>query len=145
MAHTFQLERTCPAQLVPHTSTKRTMQTPRSSMAFGLQKSTALIKAQSNLPAGQRQRLTISPSAMGDMHGELSSKVLVIHRLEFVCIKRSPGRFLAASELKTMMAHILMNYDVKLEQEGVRPPNMHLAHNRLPNRKAKVLFRKRAV
>ena len=55
-----------------------------------------------------------------------------------------PGRYFAACELKLMFAHILMTYDVKLEIEGVRPPDMWVMDSCLPNPKAKVLFRKRA-
>ena len=54
----------------------------------------------------------------------------------------SPGRFFAANELKAMMAYIVMNYDVKLEQEGVRPPNVYAGFVVAPNPTAKVLFRK---
>ena len=55
----------------------------------------------------------------------------------------SPGRFFAVNELKAMMVHILLNYDVKLEDEGVRPPNEINGLRLAPNREAKVLFRKR--
>ncbi|PAV19648.1 cytochrome P450 [Pyrrhoderma noxium] len=54
-----------------------------------------------------------------------------------------PGRFFAVNELKAMMVHILLNYDVKLEDEGVRPPNEINGLRLAPNREAKVLFRKR--
>ncbi|KAJ6523969.1 cytochrome P450 [Mycena vulgaris] len=52
-----------------------------------------------------------------------------------------PGRFFAATELKGMLAHLVLNYDVKLD--GPRPPDLSFAAVRSPNRKAKVLFRKR--
>ena len=55
-----------------------------------------------------------------------------------------PGRHFAACELKLMFAHILMTYDVKLEIEGVRPPDMWVMTSCVPNPNAKVLFRKRA-
>ncbi|KAJ7829871.1 cytochrome P450 [Mycena olivaceomarginata] len=35
-----------------------------------------------------------------------------------------PGRFFAATELKAMLAHLVINYDVKAEVEGVRPPDL---------------------
>jgi cytochrome P450 len=54
-----------------------------------------------------------------------------------------PGRFFAATELKAMMAHLVLTYDFKLENEGVRPPDTWLGAYCVPNRKAKVLFRKR--
>ncbi|TFK70908.1 cytochrome P450 [Pluteus cervinus] len=54
-----------------------------------------------------------------------------------------PGRFFAVDELKAMLAYILLNYDVKLA-EGEGPPEpMWFGANRIPNRKAHVLFRKR--
>ena len=55
----------------------------------------------------------------------------------------SPGRFFAAMELKAMVAHLILNYDVKLENEGVRPPDTWLGAYCVPNQKAKMLFRKR--
>ncbi|KAJ7501718.1 cytochrome P450 [Mycena galericulata] len=54
-----------------------------------------------------------------------------------------PGRFLAATELKSMIAHILINYDVKAETEGVRPPDEWFGANRFPNREGKIFIRKR--
>lgn len=55
----------------------------------------------------------------------------------------SPGRFFASNELKAMFAHLLVTYDVKFENEGVRPPNQWFAGNCVPNQKAEVMFRKR--
>ncbi|KAJ6510168.1 cytochrome P450 [Mycena vitilis] len=55
-----------------------------------------------------------------------------------------PGRFFAAAALKTMLAHILVNYDVRLEDESAgRPPNQWFAAICIPNGAAKVMFRKR--
>lgn len=42
-----------------------------------------------------------------------------------------------------MLAHILQNYDVKLEQEGMRPPSEWFGTTCGANRSAKVLFKKR--
>ncbi|KZT20329.1 cytochrome P450 [Neolentinus lepideus HHB14362 ss-1] len=53
-----------------------------------------------------------------------------------------PGRFFAANELKTMMAHIVSSYDVKFA-DGMLPVNTYFATACVPDRKAKVLFRKR--
>jgi cytochrome P450 len=55
-----------------------------------------------------------------------------------------PGRFFAANELKLMLAHIVMNYDVKLEKEGERPEDMWFMSSCIPNPKAEVMFRKRS-
>jgi cytochrome P450 len=54
-----------------------------------------------------------------------------------------PGRYFAACELKLMFAHIVTTYDVKLENEGVRPPDMWVMTSCVPNLNANVLFRKR--
>ncbi|TFK39583.1 cytochrome P450 [Crucibulum laeve] len=56
-----------------------------------------------------------------------------------------PGRFFAANEVKLMMAHLILTYDIKLENEGVRPPDLCIGRSRIPNVKAEVMFRKRAA
>ncbi|KIM38977.1 hypothetical protein M413DRAFT_447338 [Hebeloma cylindrosporum] len=56
-----------------------------------------------------------------------------------------PGRYFAACELKVMFAHIVMNYDVKLENENVRPKDLWFVTSCVPNPNAKVLFRKRVL
>ncbi|KAF8209541.1 cytochrome P450 [Mycena galopus ATCC 62051] len=54
-----------------------------------------------------------------------------------------PGRFFAATELKAMLAHVVINHDLKAEVEGVRPPNNIFGLSIAPNASAKVRFRKR--
>ncbi|KAJ7660365.1 cytochrome P450 [Mycena polygramma] len=54
-----------------------------------------------------------------------------------------PGRFFAATELKAMLAHMLINYDIKAETEGVRPPDICFAMFRMPNPHGKIWIRKR--
>ncbi|KDR68411.1 hypothetical protein GALMADRAFT_231377 [Galerina marginata CBS 339.88] len=56
-----------------------------------------------------------------------------------------PGRFFAVTALKTMLAHILLNYDVKLPNGVPRPENMWLQATCSPNRTAKLMFKKRAT
>ncbi|KAH8828970.1 cytochrome P450 [Flagelloscypha sp. PMI_526] len=56
-----------------------------------------------------------------------------------------PGRFFAATEIKQALAYFVMNYDMKFEDEGVRPPNMVMGPAISPNGSAKMLFRKRRV
>ena len=55
-----------------------------------------------------------------------------------------PGRYFAACVLKLILAHIVMTYDVKMEIEGVRPPDTWFLETCVPNPNANVLFRKRA-
>ena len=54
-----------------------------------------------------------------------------------------PGRFFAATELKLMLALIVMKYDVKLE--GPHPQPLWVRTACMPNPKGEVLFRKRAA
>jgi len=54
-----------------------------------------------------------------------------------------PGRFFAATELKAMLAHLVLNYDVMAEVEGVRPPDAIFSISIFPNPDGKVSFRKR--
>jgi hypothetical protein len=42
-----------------------------------------------------------------------------------------------------MMVHLLLHYDLRLEKDGVRPPDLPIGHSVLPNREAKILLRKR--
>ncbi|KAJ7168739.1 cytochrome P450, partial [Mycena filopes] len=58
-----------------------------------------------------------------------------------------PGRFFAATELKAMLAHLVLNYDVKAEVEGTRPKDI-VSFNSYnssvtPNPAGKVCIRKR--
>ena len=55
----------------------------------------------------------------------------------------SPGRFFAGYELKIILAHILMNYDMKFEDNGPRPPNKWFGAGVIPDPTAKVYFRRR--
>ncbi|PSS38092.1 hypothetical protein PHLCEN_2v72 [Hermanssonia centrifuga] len=52
-----------------------------------------------------------------------------------------PGRFFAANELKAMMAHVVINYDIKLE--GDLPEPKRWAQAVFPDPKAEVMFKKR--
>ncbi|KAF9235149.1 cytochrome P450 [Melanogaster broomeanus] len=53
-----------------------------------------------------------------------------------------PGRFFAATYLKTMLAHIVVSYDVKLE-DSTRPQSSVVGIAIKPNARGKVMFRKR--
>ena len=56
-----------------------------------------------------------------------------------------PGRYFAACKLKIMLAHTVLNYDVKMENDGVRPADVWLASSCIPDLKGKVMFCKRAM
>ncbi|KAF7360358.1 Cytochrome P450 [Mycena venus] len=55
-----------------------------------------------------------------------------------------PGRFFAATELKGMLAHILINYDIKAETD-LRPPEISFAEATMPNPQGKIWIRKREM
>lgn len=52
-----------------------------------------------------------------------------------------PGRSFATTMMTAMMAYLVLNYDMKLE-DGVRPPDEWLFVNCSPNRTAEILFKK---
>ena len=56
----------------------------------------------------------------------------------------SPGRVFATVELKSMLAHIVTTYDVKLEDDKPEPQMQFIGTLILPDTSAKVMFRKRA-
>jgi cytochrome P450 len=52
-----------------------------------------------------------------------------------------PGRFFAATEMKLLLAYIVMNYDIKSME--TRPPNEFMGGNVLPPMKANIRVRRR--
>ncbi|KAI5993444.1 hypothetical protein EDD15DRAFT_2437996 [Pisolithus albus] len=54
-----------------------------------------------------------------------------------------PGRFLAANQLKTMLAFIIMSYDVKFEGRIFRPTSIRWNLNVITDPTLRVMFRKR--
>ncbi|KAH9975535.1 cytochrome P450 [Lactifluus volemus] len=53
-----------------------------------------------------------------------------------------PGRFFAATELKALLAHMVVTYDMKFEEGKGAPPQLWIAGGYIP-RNANVMFRKR--
>ncbi|KAH9975533.1 cytochrome P450 [Lactifluus volemus] len=53
-----------------------------------------------------------------------------------------PGRFFAATELKALLAHMIVTYDMKFEEGKGSPPQLWIAGAYIP-RSANVMFRKR--
>lgn len=54
-----------------------------------------------------------------------------------------PGRFLASNEIKTMLAHILTEYDFKLIPGQARPQNQFINEYIFPDPNGQLLFRER--
>lgn len=61
-----------------------------------------------------------------------------------VC-KRSPGRFFAVNEIKALVGHILVTYDIKFEGDGGYPEPDWNGASLSPNGFAQVMFRKRSA
>jgi len=82
-----------------------------------------------------------------EQEGESSKYLISSLDLDYVLFGHGrhacPGRFFAATEVKAMLAHIVLNYDVKMTNGGGRPVNECYGASSLPNTKAEVLFRKR--
>ncbi|KAL4070778.1 cytochrome P450 [Scleroderma citrinum] len=78
---------------------------------------------------------------------EVSTKYSTnLTQLSFGQGKRAcPGRFFASTMMTTMMAYLVLNYDMKLENDGVRPPDEWFLMNCSPNRTAEILFRRRPM
>ena len=85
---------------------------------------------------------------MASMHGEVPATpggTPIQQRTNFF---DSPGRFFAVNELKCMMGHILLNYDVKWPNRdflegGYAPPDEIYDLSSRPNENATVMFRRR--
>jgi hypothetical protein len=58
-------------------------------------------------------------------------------------MKRSPGRFFAANNIKMILAQILLNYDI--QPFPSRPPNISLGDISVVPVKAKMMIRRRNV
>jgi len=54
-----------------------------------------------------------------------------------------PGRFLASNEIKTMLAHVLMEYDFKFLPGQSRPPNQSVNEYIFPDPAGQLLFKQR--
>ncbi|KAJ7455812.1 cytochrome P450, partial [Mycena latifolia] len=54
-----------------------------------------------------------------------------------------PGRFLASTQVKAIMAHILINYDVKAQPAASRKPDRCIEVFRIPDPQGKILIKKR--
>jgi hypothetical protein len=75
-------------------------------------------------------------------NGFLLPKAFFPHTFSLSLDLNSPGRFLAANEVKALLAHIIVTYDIKFEEGKGVPREYRLPSFRAP-RNANILFRKR--
>ncbi|EED82919.1 predicted protein [Postia placenta Mad-698-R] len=84
-------------------------------------------------------------SSLREEEGEGAKHQMVSTSLDYIPFGHGrhacPGRFFAANELKAMLAHVAVTYDVKMEKDGVLPPSMWFGTALVPNRKAQSRFR----
>ncbi|KAF9225200.1 cytochrome P450 [Gyrodon lividus] len=85
---------------------------------------------------------------MHDDDGEGTKHQFVSTNLEYLAFGHGrhscPGRFFAASELKSMLAHVVVSYDIKLEDNATRPQSLYVGSSIRAHPTAKVMFRRRA-
>lgn len=78
---------------------------------------------------------------MASTHGK--SKVYIVLYMISDIILSSPGRFFAANNIKIILAHLLLNYDVQPFQS--RPPNISLGDISVVPVKATMMVRRREI
>ena len=57
----------------------------------------------------------------------------------------SPGGYFAAYVIKAILAHVILEYDLKLGGDGVRPADVYFGTSVMPAMDGRVLFRKRGA
>ncbi|EPS94649.1 hypothetical protein FOMPIDRAFT_1169461 [Fomitopsis schrenkii] len=86
-------------------------------------------------------------SRMRDDNGEGTRHQMVTTSTDYIPFGHGrhacPGRFFAANELKAMLAHVVVTYDIKSETPGKMPNERWFGTALVPDRAAEVLFRKR--
>ncbi|KAF8343222.1 cytochrome P450 [Amanita rubescens] len=86
-------------------------------------------------------------SKMREKEGESTKHGMVTPTTGFLTFGQGrhacPGRFFAVNEVKTMLAYVLLNYDVKMANDGGRPSEVWFGTMATLDPKAEVMFRKR--
>ncbi|KAH6648936.1 cytochrome P450 [Truncatella angustata] len=68
------------------------------------------------------------------------------HNINFGLGKHAcPGRFFAGNEIKVILSHLVLNYDIKLEDGKGRPEPTMFMMSKIANSKAEILFKRRTV
>ncbi len=148
MESLFLRVRKSPSRLLLSTWMEKSIQTPRNLTASASRSS---VSAMELLRQGTKQLLrprNTSLSDMGDMFGEffcfrfyLELSMCWPHRNHSYS-PISPGRFFAANEVKALLAHIVVMYDIKFEEGKQAPRSFIINSVRIPGR-ANAMFRKR--
>jgi hypothetical protein len=144
MALSFLAMHLYPSLPTTPTALKTTIRTPMNLTALGFQICQRKKARDLNIKWLLSEQITCH-SEMDDTLGESPHPPSNLACCLYITFFASPGRFFAATELKAMLAHVLLSYDVKFESEGVRPASVRFGPSSLPNRSATVMFRKRQI
>ena len=79
---------------------------------------------------------------MGDTLGEFFVSIFASTHRDHSYSSISPGRFFAVNEIKLLLAHIVVTYNIKFEEGKQTPRGLIFNMVRIPG-KANVMFRKR--
>ncbi|KAI0714845.1 cytochrome P450 [Earliella scabrosa] len=78
--------------------------------------------------------------------GESTKHQFVNTSIEYVLFGHGKHAwFFAANELKAMLAYIVVNYDLKIPNDGPRPENIYFGPSVIPDPSGEIMFRKRKV
>ena len=122
--------------MTARTSSTRTRSTRSATRACGAWR----VRARSTSP--RRPPPSTSPSATGSTRG--ASRLLCHQARDAPATLRvSPGRYFAANVLKGILAHIVVNYDLRLDGDGPRPQPRYISIGVLPPPGGRVLFKRR--
>lgn len=56
-----------------------------------------------------------------------------------------PGRFFASNEIKMILSHLILNYDIRLKPGESRPKPMAIVMTKAPDPNAELEFRRRSM
>ena len=56
-----------------------------------------------------------------------------------------PGRFFASNKIKLVLAHFLINYDIRLKKGEKRPKSMTVVMTKAPSQNAELEFKRRSL
>ncbi len=85
---------------------------------------------------------TTSLSDMDDTLGVFFCFAFASTHRSYSYFSISPGRFFAVNEVKALLAHVVVTYDIKFEEGKQAPRSLHIGSMRFPG-EGNAMFRKR--
>src|SRR6266571_3346673 len=117
-------------------------QTPRNLMAFGSRSSASAMEVPWQGAKHFLRPRNTSLSDMGDTDGVyfFSASLFASTHRGHSYFSISPGRFFAVNEVKALLAHVVVTYDIKFE-EGKQAPRSRIINSMRVPGKANAMFR----